>query len=698
MRPSSLNIYFKDIETLSGVGPRNKTHFARLLGRSDSVRLVDLIFHMPSSLIDRRHRPTVQAAADGQVATFEVTALHHEPSRNKKSPYKVQCQADGGFITLAFFNPHRDWLMKQLPEGESRIISGKVDHYNGGLQMTHPDYILPLDQLDTLPDLETVYPLTAGLGLKPLRKALLQALGQITPLSEWMDTGLKKKHDWPDFLTAIQTIHQPEKASDIALNSPYRQRLAYDELLAGQLALALVRERARKSKGRSLVGNGKITDKILSLLPFALTGDQKQALDDIAADMGRDEAMLRLLQGDVGSGKTVVALMAMARAVEAGTQAAILAPTEILARQHMEFLEEFATPAGLKVALLTGRNKGKKRQQLLDSLAAGDIDILVGTHAIIQDDVVFKDLGLAIIDEQHRFGVQQRMALAGKTVAGADLLVMTATPIPRTLTLTAYGDMDVSKIMEKPPGRKPIDTKVVSLDRLGELVQGLRRAVSEGQQIYWVCPLVSESEQLDLAAAEDRFEGLKKIFSDQVGLVHGKMKAADKDQVMGQFQRGEVRLLVATTVIEVGVNVPNATIMVIEHAERFGLAQLHQLRGRVGRGDKQSTCLLLRAADIGEVAKSRLKVMRDTEDGFIIAEEDLRLRGAGEMLGTRQSGMPDYHFADLDVHKDLIATARDDARLIMHQDATLQSERGQALRELLYLFEKDEGVRLMKGG
>ena len=474
--------------------------------------------------------------------------------------------------------------------------------------------------------------------------------------------------------------------------------MAADELLATQLALAIVRERTRKKRGRVLKGDGSIRKKLFEVLPYELTGDQQKALSEIIHDLESERAMLRLVQGDVGSGKTVVALLAMAAATEAGVQSAILAPTEILANQHLETISEFADKVGLKIALLTGRVKGKPRKALLEALANGEIDILIGTHAIIQDDVVFKDLGLAIIDEQHRFGVQQRLALAAKAERGVDVLGMTATPIPRTLTLTAYGDMDTSLIREKPPGRLPVDTRVVSLDRIGDVAAGIQRAVASGARAYWVCPLVEESEQLDLAAAEDRFESLKQMFGERVGLVHGKMKGAEKDKVMGRFQRGELTVLVSTTVIEVGVNVPEATIMVIEHAERFGLAQLHQLRGRVGRGSGKSSCILLRTNQIGEVASSRLRIMRETEDGFLIAEEDLKLRGGGEILGTKQSGLPEFKMVDFTEHADLIELARDDARLIINKDPELKGKRGDALRHLLYLFERDEGVRLMGSG
>jgi len=694
MRPELLFEYFADIERLPGIGKRTKPAFERLLG----TRTIDLLMHRPTGLIDRRYRPTIKEAVPGSIVTLEVTVQEHRPSPNRRMPYRVQCSDDSGELTLVFFNPRPDWLRKQLPEGEKRIISGKLEHYNDQAQITHPDHMVDPESPDDLPLLETVYPLTAGLSGKVLRKVIVAALELVPALPEWHDAALMEREKWPDFLSAIKQIHNPNSVDDIAPASLMRRRLAADELLATQLALAIVRERTRKKRGRVLKGDGSIRGKILAALTFALTGDQEKALADIIGDLESERAMLRLMQGDVGSGKTVVALLAAAAAAEAGVQSAILAPTEILATQHLETISPLAEAAGLKIALLTGRSKGKPRKLLLETLAAGEIDILIGTHAIIQADVHFKDLGFAVIDEQHRFGVQQRLTLAGKATAGVDVLGMTATPIPRTLALTAYGDMDTSLIREKPPGRIPVDTRVVSVDRLHDVVSGISRAVSTDARVYWVCPLVEESELLDLAAAEERFAALKHMFGDRIGLVHGKMKGAEKDAVMQQFAAGEISVLVSTTVIEVGVNVPEATIMVIEHAERFGLAQLHQLRGRVGRGADKSSCILLRASDIGQVARDRLKIMRETEDGFLIAEEDLRLRGGGEILGTKQSGLPDLKMVDYTEHTDLIAMARDDARLIINKDPELQSERGKALKHLLYLFERDEGVRLMGSG
>lgn len=694
MRPEALFEYFADVERLPGIGKRTRVALERLCG----TRLVDLLFHLPSGLVDRRYRPKVSAAAPGGIVTLELTIDEHVVPKNRRMPYRVLCHDDTGELTLVFFNPRADWLQRQLPEGEIRIISGKLEDYQGKAQITHPDYMIDPAGDEEMPLLETVYPLTAGLSGKLLGKAVRAAVETVPDLPEWLDASVLKRDKLPEFKSALQTVHNPQSMEDLEPSSLARRRLACDELLATQLALAIVRERTRRKRGRALRGSGLIVEKILKALPYQLTGNQQQALREINDDLKSDKAMLRLMQGDVGSGKTVVALLAVAAAVEAGVQTALLAPTEILAHQHLDTIAPIAEQVGLRVALLTGRNKGKPRAALLGALASGEIDLLIGTHAIIQDDVAFKDLGFAIIDEQHRFGVQQRMALSGKAEHGVDVLGMTATPIPRTLTLTAYGDMDVSLIREKPPGRKPVDTRVVALDRLSDVIDGLKRAMHAGARAYWVCPLVEESELVDLAAAEERYGTLKHLFGDRVGLVHGKMKSAEKDAVMAKFQSGEISILVSTTVIEVGVNVPEATIMVIEHAERFGLSQLHQLRGRVGRSDLKSSCILLRANDIGEVARARLKIMRETEDGFLIAEEDLRLRGGGEVLGTKQSGLPEFKLVDFSEHADLIELARDDARMIVAKDPDLKSERGGALRHLLYLFERDEGVRLMQSG
>ncbi len=564
--------------------------------------------------------------------------------------------------------------------------------------MSHPDHVVTREEFTNLPLLEPVYPMTAGLSSKVMAKAMQAALARLPVMPEWQDEAWLAKNLWPGFNAALLSCHHPVAPDAMASDTPARMRLAYDELLANQLALMMVRHQMKRASGRVLRGTGALRQKIISALPYTLTNSQQTATSEILADMSQPLRMIRLLQGDVGAGKTVVALLALATAVEAGAQGAIMVPTEILARQHLATLTQLAQAAGLRVALLTGREKGRPREILLHAVAAGEIDILIGTHALFQDDVTFRDLGLVVIDEQHRFGVHQRLALQAKAEATPDLLVMTATPIPRTLALTVYGDMDVSKLTEKPAGRLPIDTRVLPLSRIEEVVAGLGRSMSQGVRAYWVCPLVEESELVDMAAAEDRHAALLKLFPGKVGLVHGRMRGTEKDAVMAAFKAGAISILVSTTVIEVGVDVPEAAIMVIENAERFGLSQLHQLRGRVGRGTAKSSCVLLYQEPIGETAKARLQIMRETEDGFRIAEEDLRLRGAGEMLGTQQSGMPIFRLADLAVHGDLLAAARDDAALILQKNQNLTGPRGEALRTLLYLFERDEAVRLLTSG
>lgn len=694
MRPEVLFPLFAPIRSLPGIGPRLEKLVEKLTG----PKVVDLCWHLPSGLVDRRKRPKIADLRDGEIVTVEVVVGLHIAPRLKRLPYRVHVHDETGEMQIVFFNPRADWLAKTMPEGATRILSGKVEFYQGQPQMTHPDHIVSPEEIASLPLLEAIYPLTAGVTLKPLQKATKAAVERAPELPEWQDGPWLKARGWLPWLASLHAAHAPVSIDDLDPNATARARLAFDELLANQLALGLVRLRMRRLPGRVIRGDGHLRAKVTSALPFALTTAQMNALAEIGADMGSDHRMLRLLQGDVGSGKTVVALLAMLNAVEAGFQAAMMAPTEILARQHYASLAPLCEAAGVRLELLSGREKGKRRTDVLEGLASGAIDILVGTHAVFQNDVAFKALGLAVVDEQHRFGVHQRLQLQAKGGAGTDILVMTATPIPRTLTLTAYGDMDVSRLNEKPPGRKPVDTRALPLERLDDVVEAMRRALARNAQIYWVCPLVEESDEIDAAAAEERYKHLHEIFGDVVGLVHGRMKAAEKDAAMARFEAGETRILVATTVIEVGVNVPTATVMVIEHAERFGLAQLHQLRGRVGRGADKSSCLLLYQAPLGETAAARIKIMRETEDGFRIAEEDLRLRGAGELLGTRQSGLPTFRIADVAVHGELLAAAYDDVRMILERDPELESPRGKALRVLLYLFERDEAIRYLRSG
>ncbi|HXF89218.1 MAG TPA: ATP-dependent DNA helicase RecG [Xanthobacteraceae bacterium] len=700
MRPDILAPYFAPVRSLPGIGPKVEKLYARLLGREETPpRVLDLLFHLPTNTIDRRARPKLRDVVPGTVVTVAVRIDRHRPAppNRLRAPYQIYASDETGDVVLTYFNARKDYLQNLFPVGTVRYVSGTAALYDGMLQMVHPDRVVAEQDLAQLPLVEPVYPLTEGLTLNQVRKAVEAALAKVPALPEWQDKAFLRREKFPSFFDALRMLHRPAEPEDARPEGPAWSRLAYDEFLAGQLALALLRAYQRRLPGRGSSSEGRLRQRIVAALPYSLTFSQRQAVDEIVADLARPHRMVRLLQGDVGSGKTVVALLAAATVIEAGRQAALMAPTEILARQHLQTIAPLAQAAGLRVAILTGRERGKEREEILARLATGDIDLLVGTHALFQEGVAFHDLALAIVDEQHRFGVHQRLALARKGEA-VDLLVLTATPIPRTLVLTYFGDMEVSTLREKPAGRQPVDTRAVALSRLDEVVAAVGRALAQGQRVYWVCPLVQESERSDLAAVEERYVALKKEFGERVDLVHGRMRASDKDRAMERFAHGEARLLVATTVIEVGVDVPEATVMVIEHAERFGLAQLHQLRGRIGRGAGRSTCLLLYKPPLGEAAKARLEILRETDDGFRIAEEDLRLRGEGDVLGTRQSGIPDFKVARIEVHGHLLAPARDDAVLVLKRDPDLRSPRGQALRQLLYLFERDAAIRLLRAG
>ena len=702
MRPPLLNPLFAPVTSLAGVGPKQDKLFRYLLGRSETPRLVDLLLHLPASVIDRRARPKIRDVVPGTVVTLEVTVDRHRPTpaRNARAPHLVYASDDTGDVVLTYFRAQPSYVEKLLPVGAQRYVSGTAQMYDGTLQITHPDRVVDEAGFAKLSGIDPVYPLTEGLALGSLRRAMAQALQKLPNMPEWISPEVIRRCKFPDIAEALNRVHMPVELTDILPDGPFWSRLAFDELLAGQLALALVRAQLRRPAGDRHAGDGDLRHKIIDALPYSLTASQQQASAAIADDLRQPVRMLRLLQGDVGSGKTVVALLAAAAVAEVGKQAALMAPTEILARQHIKTITPLAERAGLRVAVLTGREKGKERRELLARLEAGEIDLLVGTHALIQDDVAFRALALAVVDEQHRFGVRERLALTAKGAA-VDVLVLSATPIPRTLVLTYFGDMDVSELREKPAGRQPIDTRALPASRLGEVVDGIGRALDAGKRVYWICPLVEESEAEGiehLTNATERFESLQKRFGDRVGLVHGKMRGTEKDRVMAQFAAGEIGLLVATTVVEVGVDVPAATIMVIENAERFGLAQLHQLRGRIGRGSEASTCLLLYKEPLSEMSTARLKVIRETTDGFRIAEEDLKLRGEGDVLGVRQSGLPGYRIARTDVHAQLISQARDEALRVMKDNPKLTGARGEALRALLYLFERDEALPLIGAG
>ena len=688
MRPSILNPLFAESSALKGVGPA----VARGLARLELNRAVDLLFHLPVAAIERFRLDALSPAYVDRVVTVELQVVGYDAG-GPRSPTRVRCvDDDGNPLTLVYFSDRGGYARKLLPVGERRLVSGKLERYGAALQIVHPDHVAPIGQAEAIPEREPVYGLTEGIANRRMGQLVAASLERAPELPEWIEPSVLATRGWPAWRAALDRVHRLDG------EGPARNRLAYDELLANQLALMLVRADTRRRRGRPLPGTGKLGAALVPRLPYRPTGAQTRAVAEINGDLAQSSPMLRLLQGDVGSGKTLVALLAMLTAVESGAQAAMLAPTEILSRQHFANLSALLEDLPVRIAILTGREKGRARAETLERLAGGEIDILVGTHAIFQEAVAYKDLGLVVIDEQHRFGVHQRLMLANKAEHPAHVLVMTATPIPRTLTLTLYGEMDVSRLDEMPPGRQPIDTRVMPLERLPEIYAALGRHMAGGGQAYWVCPLVEESEKGDLAAAEERAASLREHYGAAVGVVHGRMKGAEKDAVMADFQAGRIQVLVATTVIEVGVDVPNATLMIVEQAERFGLAQLHQLRGRVGRGSGKSVCLLLRSPAVSETARARLGLMRETNDGFRIAEEDLRLRGAGEILGTRQSGEPDWRLADPVQMAELLPVARDDARLLVERDGGLDSSRGQAARILLYLFDRDAAVGLLRSG
>ena len=702
-RPAEIFQLFASTTSLAGVGAK----LASVLEKRVGQHVIDVLRHLPIGLIDRSQRPSLANVDDGVIATFDCLVIKHDrPPRGVRRPYRVFCENETGALELVFFHAHDDYVAKQLPIGERRLISGRVELFQGRVQMAHPDHILPPSQASKMPVFEPIYPLTAGLTPKILRRTIVDALTRIPDLPEWIPPAIIQQHGWPDFATAMRAVHAPQNAADLLPTSPVRARLAFDELLANQLAMRMVRHSAAEATpGRAYCGEGHITSKLRASLPYDMTGAQNRAIDEITSDQAKPKRMLRMLQGDVGSGKTLVALWAMLNAMEAGTQAALLAPTEVLARQHHASIQAMLAPLDIEIGLLLGQGRGTanaktgtttmpvpSRKDTLEKLADGRLSLVVGTHALLSETVAFHDLGLAVVDEQHRFGVRQRILL-GEKGAHVDVMVMTATPIPRSLAMTAYGDLDHSRLDEKPLGRLPIDTRVLPSDRLGDVISSLGRALGEGKRAYWICPLVEESDKLDIAAAEDRFAALARALPDvTVALAHGKMKAGERDSAMQAFRDGTAQLLVATTVVEVGVDVPEASIIIIEHAERFGLAQLHQLRGRVGRSDQQSSCLLVYQGALSETAAKRLGVMRDTNDGFVIAEEDLELRGPGEFLGQRQSGMPEFVLADLAAHRDLLSLARSEAGRILEQNDQKH------MNLLLSLFERDSAVKFLASG
>jgi ATP-dependent DNA helicase RecG len=686
MRPALLHTLFSSLESLPGIGPRTRKAYERLVG----PLCVDLLYHLPSTYVARRFDAPLSQVKHGEIICVEVEVESYQgvTKKNTRVPMRVKCCNETGFLTVVFFHLPMSYIKKMLPVGESRVVSGKVERFGNDLQIVHPDYIVRPSLKDTIAKVEPQYALTQGVSQKQLYKSMVALLERLPLLPEWCTEELLSKHGWVSWRQAHMDLHTGK------FSPKHMDRLAYDELLAHQLALKLIRHHTRVHVGQSIKGTGELQSKLRALLPFTLTQEQDRVIEEISTDQSSSARMMRLIQGDVGCGKTMVAFFAMLAAIEAGFQSAMMAPTEILAEQHFKTLQQYAEPLGVSVALLTGKTKAPQRRELLEKLKTGQLDLIVGTHALFQQEVVLSNLGLVVIDEQHRFGVQQRAQLADKGYA-VDTLLMSATPIPRTLTLAIYGDMDCSQITQKPVGRKPIDTRVMPVAKMDKIVEGIRRETAKGNQVYWICPLVEESDKMNLSAVEDRYVHLQKLFGEKVLLIHGKMKRDEQERVMAEFKETPGSILVATTVIEVGVDCPNATIIVIEHAEHFGLSQLHQLRGRVGRGEKASTCLLLYER-LTDTAQKRLTVMRQSNDGFFLAEEDLRLRGGGDILGVKQSGLPEYKVASLDIHFELLRAAAQEAQHIISQDPYLKGQRGEALRTLLYLFRYDQYLRYLQ--
>lgn len=697
--PPELKAWLAPARTLPGVGPSVGAALARLLAAPPEApaRRIDLLWHLPHAVVSRQLRDALDDAREGERVTLEVRVGRHHPPRRRRQPYRVRCSVGSASLHLVFFNARESYLKEMLPQDGVRVVSGPLSRYGTQWQIVHPELITTRAALAETGPLEPVYPCTQGLSQRWLGRLIARALEELHDLPEWHDRTWLEGQGWPSLTGALRAIHRPCEPAAIEPGSPARRRLAFDELFVNQLALLLVRRRGTRQPGRAVAGDGRLRQRVLAALPFPLTADQTRALAEIDTDMARPERMLRLLQGDVGSGKTLVALLAMLNAIEAGHQAALLAPTELLARQHATTLARLLAPLGIEPLVLTGRERGRTRSQLLAEVASGRAGVVVGTHALFQGDVAFADLALAVVDEQHRFGVQQRMQLLAKGRYG-DLLVMTATPIPRTLVLSLYGDMAVSELREKPPGRQPVRTRVLPQGRLERVINAIERALDDGERLYWVCPRVEADEDSDIAAVSERYEALRARFGRRVGLVHGRLSAVEKERAMAAFGSGEHQVLVATTVIEVGVDVPEAGVMVIERAECFGLAQLHQLRGRVGRGGRAATCLLLYGTPLGTTARARLEIMRTTQDGFRIAEQDLTLRGPGELLGTRQSGVPAFRLTDLAAHADLLQPAHEAARLVLRQDPALRGPRGPAIRLLLRLFGRDAAVGYLRSG
>ena len=692
MRPAHLDLLLSPINKLKGVGPKLENIINKL-----GIKLnVHFLWHFPYRIIEKKYYENIHDAPINQLVTLKIEVIKHYPSKFRRQPYRVSCLANETPIDIVYFNARHPVVRSVLPVKNIKMISGKLEFFKNKFQITHPSSIENISDIQLLREKEPVYSLTAGLNMKSFIKLSNQVLQSVPDLGEWINKTLIEKYKFTSWKDAVEKLHNPEIDDTYSEKNNYRRRLAFDELFAHQLAICIVRTIDNRKKSISFKSDGNFKNKLIKNLEFKLTNSQLKVLNEIQSDLFSNKQMIRLLQGDVGSGKTIVALISMLTVIESGYQVTLMAPTSILAYQHYENISKLINKLPIDIDILTGKDKGRKRLEKLEKIKSGDTKIIIGTHALIQEGVNFNKLGLSVIDEQHRFGVYQRMAFNYKGFRPS-ILVMSATPIPRTLTLAAYGDMDESRLIEKPIGRKPIKTSVLTLKKEKNLIERIKNKINNSyDKFFWVCPLIEESQELDLKAATDRYNSLNKLFKNQVLLIHGQLNEKEKEDTMEKFKNEDYRILVATTVIEVGIDIKSATTIIIEHAERCGLAQLHQLRGRVGRNNEESYCILLHKENINDTAKKRLNIMTETNDGFLIAEEDLKIRGPGEILGKRQSGLPSFNVADLSYDGDLLEEAKLNAEIIINNDPRLENNKN--LRDLLYIHERDTAIRTLNAG
>jgi len=694
MRPAHLDLLLSPINKLKGVGPKLQNIINKL-----GIHLnVHFLWHFPYKIIEKKYYENIHDAPINQLVTLKIEIIKHYPSKFRRQPYRVSCLANETPLDIVYFNARHPVVRSILPVKSIRMISGKLEFFKNKFQITHPSSIENISDIQLLREKEPVYSLTAGLNMKSFIKISNQVLHLLPNLKEWIDERLLKKYNFVSWKEAVKQLHNPNIEDTYSEKNFFRRRLAFDELFAHQLAIFIIRTIDNKKTSIPFTNNNKLKNNLINNLEFKLTNSQLIVINEIQKDLESNHQMIRLLQGDVGSGKTIVALISMLTVIESGFQTTLMAPTSILAYQHYENISKLIQDLPIKIDILTGKDKGKTRIEKLNKINNGDTQIVIGTHALIQDGVNFKKLGLSVIDEQHRFGVYQRMAFNYKGFRPS-ILVMSATPIPRTLTLAAYGDMDESRLIDKPIGRKPIVTTSLILKKEKNLIERIKKKINNSNdKFFWVCPLIEESQELDLKAATDRYNVLNKIFKKKVMLIHGQLSEKEKESTMEKFKNEDFRILVATTVIEVGIDIKSATTIIIEHAERFGLAQLHQLRGRVGRNNEESFCVLLHKENLNDTAKKRIHIMTETNDGFLISEEDLKIRGPGEILGKRQSGLPSFNVADLSYDGDLLEEARLYANNIITNDPKLEKDGNKNLKDLLYIQERDTAIRTLSAG